>query len=165
MRHAKGLWLLLAVAPLAACSGAGFTPVDPTVAMVGMPNAEQALQQAISRTDAAMSRFGGLQVASARPPLPSPQPIVASPLQKPVAFVFNGRLDDGVKLLADRIGYRFILDRPDKTPTLPLSLTLPNTPVLDVLRAIGEQAGDRADVIADPRRHEITLSYRKGAST
>lgn len=141
------------LALLAGC--AGTTPVPPGVAATGMPNSELALQKSMANVHAALAELGGITASQAAPD----PPIVAAELDRPVSLTWNGPLDDGVKSLADRIGYQTTVTGPQTTKPLPVSINLSNVTALAAFQALGGAAGTAATVVVDPQHHRVEVDH------
>ena len=150
---------LLATGLLAGCA---HTPrVGADVATVGMPNPEIALRDSMSLVDAEMTKLGTLA--------PGPrvaEPIVPGELQKTVTFAFSGPLDDGVRKLAETVGYTVSITpppapQPGQAAAAPLTVSVSTGYVtaLGAFTAIGNAAGSRALVRVDAQRHLVEVIH------
>lgn len=144
-------------------SGCAMTPnIGTDVATTGMPNAEAALRDSIHLVDAEMTKLGTMSLA-ATPRFADP--VVPSELQKTVTFAYSGPLDNGVRRLAETIGYRVTISPPPALASgqaaLPLnvSLTTGFVSALDAFSAIGNAAGTRALVRVDPLHHLVEVIH------
>ncbi len=138
---------------LALLTGCATTTVAPDVDAVGMPNVEVALQRSLDRVDRTMSQLGRFGSAG---PL---RPVAPAELQRLVSLAWNGPLDEGVRTLADRIGYRFVVTAPSRTGPVQVAVNMINVPAIDLLQALGNAAGASATVIVDPDRHQVEVQY------
>lgn len=142
------------VGSLAACA----TPtIPPTVEVAGMPSAELALRRSMDQVNADMSQLGTLQPEITRGPRSSDTPLPVE-LQKQIAFQWSGSLDAGVRKLGEALGYQVSVFGPKNQQPLPVAVNLAAQAV-DVLRALGEQAGTRATVAVDPLHHQIAVTH------
>ena len=150
---------LLATVLLAGCA---HTPrVGTDVATAGMPNPEVALRDSMSLVDAEMTKLGTLA--------PGPrvaEPIVPGELQKTVTFAFSGPLDDGVRRLAETVGYTVSITpppapAPDQAAAAPLTISVSTGYVtaLGAFTAIGNAAGSRALVRVDAQHHLVEVIH------
>lgn len=144
---------LVATAFLAGC--ANVTPVPTDVATTGMPNPELALQNSMTSVQQAMRELDGMNPT---PPVVKP-PIVPDPLNKPINFSWNGPLDQGVKKLANSIGYSMTVSAPKKALPLSVGVDVSNVTTLDALQAIGNAAGTSATVLVDPQHHSVEVEH------
>ena len=143
----------LAVALLAGCA----TPNVPrTVDPTGMPSAELALQRAIARVNADMTRIGQISPVSYQ--VASTAPVVPAELQKPVQFVWTGPLDAGVRKLADSIGYTVVVSAPQNAKPLKVAVNVSGQ-VMGAFQALGTQAGTAATVEVDPLHHQVQVTH------
>ena len=151
--------LLLA---LAACS----TPkVETDVLTTGMANPEIALRESMRLVDAEMTSLGTLGVRGALPVRIS-EPIVPGELQKTVTFAYSGPFDDGVRRLAEEVGYRVkVTPAPPPAPgqvaqgPLTVNVSTGFVTAYAALKALGDAAGSRALVRVDPQRHLVEVIY------
>lgn len=140
---------------LAGCAGRAV--VTPDVDATGMPSAELALQRSVERVDAAMRDLGGMNV-SARFATALPAPVPAE-LQRPVTWAWSGPLDAGVKVLADRVGYRLVVTASPEAALIDVAVSQRNARILDLFEALGTAAGTRATVIVDPDHRQVEVRY------
>jgi defect-in-organelle-trafficking protein DotD len=144
---------LVVAALLAGC--AGVTPVPTDVATTGMPNAELALQDNLTKVRAAMGELNGIAVTSA-----VAQPaIVPGELNRPINFAWNGPLDQGVHKLADLVGYHMSVSAPQNGKPLVVSVQVSNVTALDAFRAIGNAVGAAATVVVDPQHQSVKVEH------
>jgi defect-in-organelle-trafficking protein DotD len=143
-------------------AGCARTPrVGTDVATTGMPNPEVALRGSMSLVDAEMTRLGTLA--------PGPrvaEPIVPGELQKTVTFAFSGLLDDGVRALAETVGYTVSITPPPApmagqaaAPPLTVRVSTGYVTALGAFTAIGDAAGSRALVRVDPQHHLVEVIH------
>lgn len=156
----SGAAVLVSALLLAGCSA---TPVVPTdVATTGMPNPEVALRESIRLVDSEMTQLGTLTPPQQR----AADPVVPDELNKTVTFTYAGPLDEGVRKLADAVGYRVEVTpapppasgQPARAP-LNVSLSTGFVPAIKAFAAIGDAAGDRALVRVDPVRHVVEVVH------
>jgi defect-in-organelle-trafficking protein DotD len=150
----------LAVAPplisaLLAAGCAGVNPVPTTVAVPGMPNPEEALQQSMQHVDAEMGELGRLSPTVAR----QVQPVMPTDLQRLVSFEWSGSLDQGVAKLAASIGYTFYTTAPANSQPLDVAIRLSSVPAYQVFQTLGAEAGTRATVQVDPLHHQVQVIH------
>ncbi len=138
---------------LALLAGCATTTVASDVETAGMPNAEVALQRSLDRVDRTMGQLGQYGVAR------QAQPVVPAELQRLVSLTWNGPLDGGVKALADRIGYRFVVTAPSGAAPVQVAVNMTNVPVVELLKAMGDAAGASATVVVDPDRHLVEVQH------
>lgn len=151
---------LAAILLLAGCAS---TPVVPTdVATTGTPNPEIALRDSIRLVDSEMTELGTLSPPFQR----AADPVVPDELNKTVTFTYSGPLDDGVRKLADAVGYRVEVTPAAPAPAgqpapspLNVSLSTGFVPAIKAFAAIGDAAGARALVRVDPMRHVVEVVH------
>jgi defect in organelle trafficking protein DotD len=133
----------------------GVTPVPTDVATTGMPNAELALQNSLTKVRAAMGELNGMAVT----PAVAQPAIVPGELNRPIDFAWNGPLDQGVQKLADLVGYRMSVSAPRNSEPLIVSVQVSNVTALDAFRAIGNAAGTAATVVVDPQHQSVAVEH------
>ena len=139
---------LLLLLGLGACAA----PREAAVALPGTADAERALLKSMASVDRAMTGFGGV----ARP-LASAEP---DGLAKPVRYTASGSLDDVARALADSAGYRFATNATAATKPVPVTLDAQATPVLELLRTLGTQAGADAEVRVNQAQRLVEVRHR-----
>jgi DotD protein len=148
----------LAGAGLVALSiaGCGVTPVAPDVDTPGMPNAEVALQKSMDDTAREMARIGAIEPSAA---IASKPTVVAGELDRVVSMQWNGALDGAVRRLGEAIGYRTAVT--GNAPQAGVNVTIDPAPrrVYDILRGLGDQAGDAATVRVDEQHQLLEVIY------
>ncbi len=144
---------LLLLLALAGCNGFNLVPTD--VSAPGMADADKALRDSMARVNQAMNEMGGRGVAVRQPT--DAGAYVPAELQRPVVAPPAGSLDEAARMLARRVGYRFASNAPPGAPPLPVALPGGPTPLIDLFRTLGDQAGQRAEVVvnADQRQVEV----------
>jgi defect-in-organelle-trafficking protein DotD len=152
-RTSRLICALVVAALLAGC--AGVTPVPTDVATTGMPNAELALQSSLTKVRAAMGELDGIAVT----PTVAQPAIVPGELNRPINFAWNGPLDQGVRKLADLVGYHMSVSAPQNGKPLVVSVQISNVTTLDAFRAIGKVAGNAATVVVDPQRQSVAVEH------
>lgn len=80
-------------------------------------------------------------------------------MHEPVTMPWHGRLETAVARLAQLSGYH--LDVSGKPPAAPILVSLgpQPAPISRLLRNLGLQAGDQADVVVDPSTRTVSLVY------
>lgn len=151
----SGILAGLVALSLAGCSTV--TPIEPTVATPGMANAEKALQQSMGDVGREMARIGkiGPEVAAS-----DRRTVVPGELDREVSFQWHGSLDDGVRQLADLVGYSVEVKGASLfTPRVQVAIDPAPRRVYDLFRLLGEQADTRANVRVDPQHHRVEIVY------
>ena len=144
---------LLGLMALAGCAGSGPTT---EIVTIGMPNPEIALRRSMEQVNQHMAQLGGLN----RSALVAGQgPVVPEELRRPVAFIWNGPLADGVRKLAGTIGYTVVVSGVERPQPVPVTVNLPSTTLVDAFAALGEQAGAYATVQLDPASRTVQVMH------
>jgi defect-in-organelle-trafficking protein DotD len=147
----------IAVLSLSACS-----PMDekfnPQIA-ASPDKASMLLAEAADRASTALETLAAVE--QARSPDIAVAPISDAPPELRRAMTVNwvGPVEPISKTLADRAGYKFV--SLGAVPPVPIvvSIDVENRPVIDVLRNIGLQLGQRADVKVDGERKVVEIHY------
>lgn len=133
---------VLAVAGLlSACATKGVE--RPDIDAEGMASPEVALQTSMTRIQKAMADLQATRAGA--------RPVVPDELNRPIVWRFDGPLDAAAKAIAERVGYSYappVTDMPAAIPNV--SVNVNGSPVIDVLRSLGTQAGNRATLFVDP---------------
>ena len=141
----------LAAILLAGCANP--PQVDPNVDTSGMPNTEVALQRSLDRVDRTMGQLGQFG------PGTTLRPVTAPELQRPVSLAWSGPIDQGVKALADRIGYQVAITAPANPAPIQVAVNMTDVPILDLFEAMGTAAGTSATVVVDPDHHRVEVQH------
>ena len=144
--------LLLA---LAGCQGFNVVPTE--VSAPGMADADKALRDSMARVMEAMNEMGGKGIAPRQPT--SAGLYVPAELQRPVVAPPVGSLDEAARMLARRVGYRFASNAVPGAAPLPVALPGQPTPLIDLFRALGDQAGQRAEVVVNADQRQVEVRY------
>lgn len=83
-------------------------------------------------------------------------------LDDPADMIWQGMLAPAVRQLAHKIDYRFREVGASPTPPILVSLNYVHTPVLQILRSAGIQAGLRADVVVREDERTLEVVYHRG---
>lgn len=117
------------------------------------------LAEAADKASNALETLAAVEQAKA--PAVAVQPIHNAPpeLSRAMTITWVGPAEGLVKKLADRASYTFIAvgDR----PPVPLTVNIDaeNQPIIDILRDVGLQFGQRADVKVDGVRQMVEVHY------
>lgn len=146
----------LAAALLA--TGCSTPNVGADVLAAGMPNAELALRESMRLVDAEMSKLG---VMGPAPVERFSVPVVPGELQKVVVFAWDGALEEGVRKLADGVGYLVaVVPPPPGSAPVRVGIATGQVQVIQAFQALGEAAGARATVRVDPAARRVDVIYR-----
>lgn len=154
MRSGSPAFLLLLLT-LAGCNGFNLVPAK--VSAPGMADADKALRESIARVNQAMNEMGDKGALPRQPT--SAGPYVPAELQRPVMAPLAGSLDDAARTLAVHAGYRFASNAVLGTAPVPVALPGQPTPLIDLFRALGDQASQRADVLVNADRRQVEVRY------
>ncbi|RBM06524.1 DotD/TraH family lipoprotein [Novacetimonas cocois] len=150
MKHSLLIFLL----PMAlnACAQSLSSPSP--IATTGMANPELALQRSIAETTTDLRELGSIRpspvVASAN------QPVLPDDLTRRIWFVWDGPLGKAVAKLGQEIGYSVTVTGHPRAMRVATNSV---AAVVDILRTLGDQAGDQAMVSVDPLHHAITVAW------
>ncbi|MBI1215049.1 MAG: DotD/TraH family lipoprotein [Alphaproteobacteria bacterium] len=114
---------------------------------------------AVDKASAALQTLASVE--QARNPALSIQAVPYAPqeLRRTMTVDWVGPIEPIMRRLADRAGYDLQVN--GDTPPAPVVVTLnaKQKMVIDVLRDLGLQAGQRADVVVDPDHRLVELNY------
>jgi defect-in-organelle-trafficking protein DotD len=117
------------------------------------------LASAVDKASAALQTLASVE--QARNPGVSVQaaPYAPQELRRTVSVEWTGPIEPLARKLSDRAGYQFQVN--GDTPPVPLvvSVRASEKSVVEVLRDVGLQAGQRADISVDPERRLVELNY------
>jgi defect in organelle trafficking protein DotD len=139
---------------------AGCTTIPPKPQIATQPDKVSAmLAQAADRASLSLQTLAAVE--QARSPGIAVAPIDDAPpeLRRAVTVNWTGPVEPIAKMLADRSSYLFsTLGDPPPVAAV-VSLNVENKPVIEVLRDIGLQLGERADVRVDAPRKIVEIHY------
>lgn len=121
--------------------------------------ASMLLAEAADRAAVALETLAAVE--QARSPGIAVAPIADAPAELRRAMTVNwvGPVEPITKTLADRAGYRFdVVGNAGPSP-LVVSIDVENKPVIDILRSVGLQMGQRADIRVDAQRRVVEIHY------
>lgn len=146
---------LAAVLALSACGEKPFSPQ-----IVASPDkASMLLAQAADRASVALETLAAVE--QSRTPDIAVAPIADAPPELRRAMTVNwvGPVEPLAKTLADRAGYGFSTVGEAPPVDIVVSVDAENRPVIDILRSVGLQLGQRADLKVDGTRRIIEVHY------
>ena len=151
---------LAAVLALAACAPGSSLSTKYNPQIVASPDkASMLLAEAADRASVALETLAAVE--QSRSPGIAVAPIADAPAELRRAMTVNwvGPVEPIGKTLADRAGYGFsVIGDPPPVPVV-VSVDVENKPVIDILRSIGLQLGQRADVKVDAARKLVEIHY------
>jgi len=158
MRLRPKLWALLGTALLLAACEQQTTTVTPVASEPDIVTAK--LEQAADRASQALDTIAGVEQQRA-PILPPVEDYSMAPpnLTQPITIRWSGPIEQISKMLADRAGLQFRVK--GRVPPDPITVTIDvyEEPLFQVLRDIGLQAGQRADLAIDARSGVVEVRY------
>ena len=143
---------------LSACSGNVFRKGAPQ--LVAEPdNVSAMLADAADRAARSLEKLSAVE--HARGPGLTAAPVSGAPaeLRRAITISWVGPVEQVTQALADRASYNFLIVGAAPPVPLVVSLDIENKPVIEVLRTIGLQLGQRADVRVDATRRVIEIHY------
>ena len=117
------------------------------------------LSAAVDKVSAALQTLASVEQArnpGANLQMPPSAPVE---LRRIVSVDWTGPIEPIVQTLADRAGYQLQVNGGKPPVPVVVSLTAREKSVIEVLRDLGLQAGQRADVVVDPDRRIVELNY------
>ena len=151
----SGRLSLLLLLALAGCNGFNVVPTE--VSAPGMADTDKALRESIARVNQAMNEMGDRGVPLRQPT--NAGPYVPAELQRPVMAPLAGSLDDAARMLAARVGYRFASNAVPGAEPVQVAVPGEPTPLIDLFRALGAQAGQRSDVSVNADLRQVEVRY------
>ncbi|TVQ81757.1 MAG: hypothetical protein EA357_12035 [Micavibrio sp.] len=161
MKKTTSFYTALLTVGMLAVAGCSWKPGNVGHQMVAEPDGVSLrLAASVDRASTALQTLAAVE--QSRTPLASVSPVKDAPreLLRTVSVEWVGPIEPITQRLAERVGYKFNII--GLQPPVPVIVTL-NTaekPVIDVLRDIGLQSGQRADIIVDAELKTVEVSYR-----
>ncbi len=117
------------------------------------------LAEAADRASDALEKLAAVEYG--RSPGIAVAPIANAPreLRRAITVNWVGPVEPITKTLADRASYRFLTVGATPPTPIVISLDVENMPVVDVLRDIGLQLGERADIRVDAESRTVEIHY------
>jgi defect in organelle trafficking protein DotD len=117
------------------------------------------LASAVDKASAALQTLASVE--QARNPNASIQQVPYAPqeLRRTVTIDWVGPIEPIMRRLADRAGYDMQVNGDLPPAPVVISLNAREKSVIEVLRDVGLQAGQRADVVVDPEHRIVELNY------
>jgi defect-in-organelle-trafficking protein DotD len=117
------------------------------------------LAQAVDKASSALQTLASIEQARNPGTQVQSAPYAPQELRRTVSVDWTGPIEPIGQRLADRAGYQFQVNG-DAPPT-PVVVSVHSTEksVVEVLRDVGLQAGQRADIAVDPERRIVELNY------
>ena len=167
MRYRRGFALLpvcLAGMLLAGCDAFHMnlgmeTDAPPPIGHVRPDPAEMRLAEAAARAEAALTALARIRAAETAAPAVETPVVVPAVLRRPVTLSWIGPVETLTESLAARAGYRFIAAGTPPVRPLMVAIAAEDTPLIEVLRDAGIQAGAAATVTVDAGRRSVRLDW------
>ena len=134
--------------------------------------AEARLAEAASRAEAALTAFARIRAEQAPPraagipaeapgrsPVPGSLPVPPE-LRRPVTLDWIGPVETLAEALARRAGYRFLAAGPMPVRPATVAVRAEDTPLIEVLRDAGLQAGRAATLVVNAGDRVVRLDWR-----
>lgn len=117
------------------------------------------LASAVDRAAAALQTLASVEQARNPGVAVQAAPYAPQELRRTVSVNWVGPIEPIVQKLADRAGYKMQVN--GDVPPVPVivSLSVVEKSVVETLRDVGLQAGQRADIAVDPKRRIVELNY------
>jgi len=117
------------------------------------------LASAVDKASSALETLASVE--QARNPGASIQAVPYAPqeLRRTMTVNWTGPIEPIIQRLADRAGYEMQVNGDVPPAPVVVTLTARQKMVIDVLRDLGLQAGQRADIVVDPERRVVELNY------
>ena len=117
------------------------------------------LASAVDKASAALQTLASVE--QARNPSASIQQVPYAPqeLRRSVTINWVGPIEPIMRRLADRAGYDMQVNGDLPPAPVVVTLNVREKSVIETLRDVGLQAGQRADVVVDPEHRIVELNY------
>ena len=168
MRALRGLSLLAVGLAAALAAGCSHFPLDLNTDE-GEPRqtedapqdlAEVRLAEAAARAEAALTALARIRAAENPPPAAVEVSLEVPPaLRRAVTLDWIGPVETLAEILAARAGYRFVHAGPPPVRPVMVTIAAKHTPLIEVLRDAGIQAGAAATLTVDAERHIVRLDW------
>lgn len=148
---------LILTVVLSACQ-ANVTREDPQ--LVVSPNRTDALlADAADRATKALESLATIEKAKNPGMGDASMPNAPTELRRSVTLTWNGPIEPVAKMLADRASYTFNTAGNAPPTQIMINIDVRAEPVINVLRSIGLQMGERGNLRVDPNQRVIEISY------
>ena len=156
--------LCLAAALAGGCAPLGIglglnAETGPTIEERRPDPAELRLAEAASRAESALTALARIEAARTPPPTGLILADVPSELGRPVTLDWIGPLETLAETLAQYAGYSFAMAGPSPVRPAMVAVRAEDTPLIEVLRDAGLQAGSAATLAVDAGRRTVRLDW------
>jgi len=117
------------------------------------------LTAAVDKASAALQTLASVEQAHNPGAALQVPPSAPVELRRIVSVNWTGPIEPITKTLADRAGYQVQINGSQPPVPVVVSVTAREKTVIEVLRDVGLQAGQRADVVVDPNHHLVEVNY------
>ena len=121
--------------------------------------AEARLVEAAARAEAALTALARIRAAETAAPAVATPVAVPAVLRRPVTLSWIGPVETLTETLAARAGYRFAAAGAPPVRPVMVAIAAEDTPLIEVLRDAGIQAGAAATVTVDAERRTVRLDW------
>jgi defect-in-organelle-trafficking protein DotD len=150
-------FMLITLLALSACSDR-FR--DATPQLVAEPdNVSALLASAADRAANSLEKLAAVEYAKTSGVAVGPVTDAPTELRRAISVEWVGPVEQITQVLADRASYNFLIVGASPPVPLVVDLDIENMPVVEVLRNIGLQMGQRADIRIDAPRRSIEIHY------
>ena len=157
----KNSILICTLLALVACSGkprpARQIAVDPDPTVLRLADAADRAASAMELLAAIENERTPVELA----PLAANAP---TQLRRSMSVDWVGPAEPLIKQIADRASYEFFLSGAEPTLPIVVNISARNRPVIEILRDLGLQIGDRGTLKVDANEEVIELSYAPNTS-
>lgn len=161
MIRIKSRFLLCIFSAVLTVIAAGCTPISKVdQQLVAEPDpVALRLAQAVDRASAALQTLASVEQARNPSAALQAAPYAPQELRRTVSVDWVGPVEPIARQMADRAGYELLVN--GDVPPTPVVVTVraSEKSVVEVLRDIGLQAGQRADISVDTERRVVELNY------
>lgn len=117
------------------------------------------LSAAVDKASAALQTLASVEQAQNPGVNLQMPPAAPVELRRTISIDWTGPIEPITRTLADRAGYQMQINGDKPSVPVVVSLVAHDKSVVEVLRDVGLQAGQRADVVVDPERRVVELNY------
>ncbi|MAQ70794.1 MAG: hypothetical protein CL565_01230 [Alphaproteobacteria bacterium] len=157
--YSKGFTALAVLCLVAACQpGKPYNYKSPQV--VADPDKVSAqLAQAADQASQALQTLAAIEQTRSPEVTMEPADNVPLELRRAITLDWVGPVEDVAKIVANRASYQFATIGEQTSNQMVVTIDVENKPIIDVLRSIGLQLGNRADIVVDAATQTVELRY------
>lgn len=151
---------VLMIAAVIGVSGCTYIPYNTNNQLAVEPDpVSLRLATAVDRASTALQQLAAVEQKRAGGSTIQSVPQAPVQLMRSVTLDWSGPIAPLVEKLANRAGYRFQVQGDEPAVPVVVNVTAVEKPVIEVLRDIGLQSGQRADIVVDAERQMVEVSY------